>query len=779
MRIYLAGITLFGLLSAGCTSDWDQSRAERTAEAGSSEAAKKDYPSAVLQARSAATNFASLPDRGELLRYSSDREVRRSGAYTLHPIEISEDHALNAIAGGELKLNTPDGKTVGIKYDRVEEHADGNWSWIGQNESGEHALFTFGEHAAFGEIFANGRTLRVVARDGGAWLMETNRAMLAGSHHGRRDHGPDFLIPPESLPVSAADVSMAGSKATTGSASSIPLKAVAVVDLAVGYTNGFVAAQLGANQSAAITRITYLVGLTNAAYQRSGVNMRIRLVNTTQVTFPDNTDNEDALQKLTGYNQANQQFVTPDAAFNSLRGAREEFGADLVALIRPHRAPEQNGCGIAWLIGANGRDIVPATHERFGFSVVSDGGDIDERDGNEYYCSTHSLAHELGHNMGQVHNRPDAPVAGRHVYSYGHRETSSTGFYTLMAYPINNSDQEEVAFFATPLINFAAGRPLGVAGSADNVRSMNETMPIIAQFRATVVPLSGVNNDFNGDGVSDILWRNTSTGQNLIWRSGNNSTQQAVSSVGGQAWRVVGAGDFNGDGTSDILWRNTSTGANAIWLAANNATQRTIAPVAGQAWAVAGVGDFNGDGVSDILWRNATTGANTIWLSGNNATQRTIAPVGNKAWTIVGVGDFNGDGLADILWRNTSTGANTIWLSGSNTTQVTMAAAALAWKPVGVGDFNGDGRSDIFWRNSSTGQNLIWLSGNSATQQAVTTVASQTWQVAGIGDFNGDGVSDVLWRNRSTAANAIWLGANNNTQRPTAAAGLAWSPVGF
>lgn len=777
MRIYLAGIALFGLLSAGCTSDWDQSRAERTAEAGSAEALKQDYPSAALHARSTATNFASLPDRGELLRYSSDREVRRSGAYTLHPIEISEDHALNAIAGGELKLNTPDGKTVGIKYDRIEEHPDGNWSWVGQNESGEHALFTFGEHAAFGQVFADGRNLRVVVRDGAAWLMETNQAMLAGNHQGHRDDAPDFLIPPESLPA-GTDMSMAGAKATVA-ASSIPLKAAAVVDVAVGYTNGFVAAQPGANQAAAITRITYLAALTNAAYQRSGVSMRIRLVNATQVTFQDNTDNSDALQKLTGYNQASQQFVTPDAAFTALRDAREEFGADLVVLIRPHRAPEQKGCGIAWLIGANGSNIVPATHERFGYAVVSDGSDEDETDQNRYECSEYSLAHELGHNMGQVHNQSDAPVAGRHPYSYGFRETSSTGFHTLMAYPLANSSQTEIGFFATPLVNFAAGRPVGVANTADNVRSLNETMPVIAQFRNTVVPLSGVTNDFNADGISDILWRNASTGQNLIWRSGNNSTQQAVSSVGGQAWRVVGAGDFNGDGTSDILWRNTSTGANAIWLSANNATQKTIAAVAGQAWTVAGVGDFNGDGVSDILWRNTTTGANTIWLSGSNATQRTVAAVGNKAWTVVGVGDFNGDGVSDILWRNTSTGANTIWLSANNATQVTMASAALAWKPVGVGDFNGDGRSDIFWRNSSTGQNLIWLSGNSATQQPVATVASQTWQVAGIGDFNGDGVSDVLWRNRSTAANAIWLGANNNTQKPTAAAGLAWSPVGF
>ena len=38
------------------------------------------------------------------------------------------------------------------------------------------------------------------------------------------------------------------------------------------------------------------------------------------------------------------------------------------------------------------------------------------------------------------------------------------------------------------------------------------------------------------------------------------------------AWRVVGSGDYNGDGRADILWRNSSTGANVIWRSANSAT---------------------------------------------------------------------------------------------------------------------------------------------------------------------------------------------------------------
>ena len=32
-----------------------------------------------------------------------------------------------------------------------------------------------------------------------------------------------------------------------------------------------------------------------------------------------------------------------------------------------------------------------------------------------------------------------------------------------------------------------------------------------------------------------------------------------------QNWTIVGTGDFNSDGKTDILWRNTATGENAYW----------------------------------------------------------------------------------------------------------------------------------------------------------------------------------------------------------------------
>src|SRR5690606_23715504 len=155
-----------------------------------------------------------------------------------------------------------------------------------------------------------------------------------------------------------------------------------------------------------------------------------------------------------------------------------------------------------------------------------------------------------------------------------------------------------------------------LTGSAteDNVRSMNQTMPIVSQFRATVIPLQNVRSDFDGDGKSDILFRHAGNGQNVIWKSANGATQQAVTPVPNLAWTIVGTGDFSGDGKADILWRNTANGGNAIWRSGSGASAdaQAVATVADQNWKVAGVGDFNGDSRADILWRHAASGANVI-----------------------------------------------------------------------------------------------------------------------------------------------------------------------
>jgi Ca2+-binding RTX toxin-like protein len=296
--------------------------------------------------------------------------------------------------------------------------------------------------------------------------------------------------------------------------------------------------------------------------------------------------------------------------------------------------------------------------------------------------------------------------------------------------------------------------------------------------------------DYNGDGKADILWRNGTTGSNAIWNGANSATGLSVSNIPDTNWTLQGQTgtwsqdaarvhyDFDGDGKSDLLWRNTLTGANAVWKGAVSANGLPVSNVADTSWKVAGIGDFNGDGKADILWRSSDPAVggvgvnNTIWKGGSSSSPQTVSSIGDLNWKVAGIGDFDGDGKDDILWRNISTGGNAIWKGAVSANGMAVSGIPdLNWKAAGIGDFDGDGKDDILWRNTSTGTNTIWKGANSATPQAVSSVSTPQWQVAGVADFNGDGKDDILWRNGVTGQNAIWGGGASSS-------GLAISSVG-
>ena len=211
----------------------------------------------------------------------------------------------------------------------------------------------------------------------------------------------------------------------------------------------------------------------------------------------------------------------------------------------------------------------------------------------------------------------------------------------------------------------------------------------------TVDNMAPAMSDFDGDGKSDILWRNVATGENYLYPMdglGIKSTEGSVRTVADLNWQVAGIGDFDGDGRADVLWRNSSTGENYMYLMNGTAIagEGYIRTVVDQAWQVAGVGDFEGDGKADVLWRNSSTGENYMYLMNGTAIagEGYIRAVVDQAWQVAGVGDFEGDGRADILWRNSSTGENYLYfMDGINikpTEGFTRTVADLNWQVAGA-----------------------------------------------------------------------------------------------
>ena len=276
-----------------------------------------------------------------------------------------------------------------------------------------------------------------------------------------------------------------------------------------------------------------------------------------------------------------------------------------------------------------------------------------------------------------------------------------------------------------------------------------------------------VRYDFDGDGLSDLVWHHSRNGRVSLWSGARHV--EYLTTVTDTNWHIAGVGDFDRDGRADLFWRHARSGLNAIWRSGKHSSQLRVQAVTNLDWKLAGVGDFDGDGQSDLLWRNARTGANVIWRGADYRSQVAMTAVTDLNWQIVGVGDFDGDGRSDVLWRHARTGANVIWREGNYRKQQAVTGVTdIAWKVAGTGDFDGDGIDDVLWRHGSKGTNAIWRGADYRNQKPVTAVTNVNWQVAAVADYDGDGVADIAWRDLGTGANAVWRAGNYRSQIPVA-----------
>ncbi len=277
------------------------------------------------------------------------------------------------------------------------------------------------------------------------------------------------------------------------------------------------------------------------------------------------------------------------------------------------------------------------------------------------------------------------------------------------------------------------------------------------------VKVVATDNDFNGNGFSDIVWRDKVTGQNAISLinldvSGIAPSVDVVTSfvnpfINDPNWEIQAVGNFNGDGSGDLVWRNKATGQNLLWLmkdavpgqAPQVAQAVTLQSVTDRNWSIAGAGDFNGDGQSDLLWYNPseTSGEQLVawYMDGTTKTGTGSITEATTDLALEAVGDLNNDGNADLLWSKTD-GSLEVWFMDSiNRASVSAIQGSEATKPSGSSVAGIVSVNDAVKLASITagitfrladGTNEIWaLNGTTKTAEiplAVAQFAATTWQ---------------------------------------------------
>ncbi len=439
----------------------------------------------------AATAFGAEPRALWTLAPASSLVKSTAG---VHRLDIHAQ-ALGKLTHGDVAhFELPGGSTYAATTVRTEQHTNGDQTWVGKFDyAGKTytSILTYGDAAVIGSM-RTPEGLFYVRMDGSQpVLIDLANAGWQAAEWGNDMSFSNVPTGPQTPETAIGEREAAGLK---------PDAAVnQTIDVLIGYTDGFVTNN--GSQAAALTRINNLIALTNQAYIDSQVLITLRLVHAVQVTYPDNTTTDAALDDL-----RNGAGAVPVLLRTTLR---DRYGADITVLLRRYTL-NQGGCGLADVGGFNGNGAtignLPWSNS---YAVVFD-GQVNVGMGFSF-CQEGTFAHEVGHNMGALHdaatNAPD-PRPGAFAYSNGYvtpgavfqngsnqcPNGSQTCFGTIMAYV--NQTPPETLKFSNPNVSTCGGAANQACGTAAaNVAlSFNNTSAGVASWRATRVPFIGTKS---------------------------------------------------------------------------------------------------------------------------------------------------------------------------------------------------------------------------------------------------------------------------------------------
>ena len=354
----------------------------------------------------------------------------------------------------ELRLTPFEGLTLTATRERVDRSPGGGFVWVGRLAGAVPGRVTLSvvDGVLVGSVFRQGQEWLVIrpAAAGGPAAAD-GHVVYELDPAARQPNGPDFRLP----------------EGAVGSPSAAPQAATcqddgSVIDVLVAYTAQ--ARDENGGQAVIEALINQRVSDMNTANLDSAAPFQWRLVGTLAVDYPESGDIGADLRVLR---------EPDDGILDEVHAARDLYRADLVALLI---GQGNNGaCGMAYQMTVLSGDF---EDDAFGVTALDYPGD--------FFCGSLTLSHELGHNMGNAHDRAHYPGDVLFPYAYGYQSPNGT-FRDIMSYDCPGGCPR-VNLWANPDVWYL-GEPAGVAyeidpaNAADLVRSMDEARLTVANFR--------------------------------------------------------------------------------------------------------------------------------------------------------------------------------------------------------------------------------------------------------------------------------------------------------
>ena len=396
--------------------------------------------------------------------------------------------------------------------------------WVGEDDEGNRFNYVRGEDGIIAGSFtdfANGNVYQLSTDHDGSPVVKMTPSELfpdekdaideEGMTRARQLRGSGVGIDLNLLPENVTAAGIPSRKLQTTASSTI--------DVMVVWTKKSECANSGLGAGCSLTtttknRMMALIELaveeTNTAYLDSGVKAQLNLVHAYR--------HPSYVEATTGdvFGTALSQISsTTDGIMDDVHTKRNTYGADVVAMI----IDDPSWCGLAY-VGPRA-DLM--------FSVT------------KYSCATgyYSFGHEIGHNMGLLHDRGTTNKCTSDLtkYNYGYRDPASQ-FRSIMAYSckVGSCDYvsgtngcNRVQMFSNIEYTYA-GKAIG-SSIANNARVINENRVAIAGYKSSGVspPPTGCAT---GEKLAKVAIKTDNYPGETTWNIKNDATGQVVLSGG-------------------------------------------------------------------------------------------------------------------------------------------------------------------------------------------------------------------------------------------------------